>query len=140
MATRSFLFILLLLGPAWAGPTPTATPAAKKAAQPLSLFKKKPAAKPRASTLRYGYSEVHWATGQGWADTAEFSRFLEENYSAGKPAKTSDTDKVLGALSTAASGVFAGVAAAQWLDAQDKKGQKKDASKTDGKTLSARTI
>lgn len=128
MKTRILLLVLLLLSPAWAGPTPTATPTVKKTSQPLSLFKKKPAAKPLPSTLRYGYSEVHRATGQGWANTAEFSRYLEENCSAGRPVKVSEEDKVLGALGTMASGACAGVAAVQWLDAQGKKASEKGAS------------
>jgi len=128
MTTRSLLLIFFLLSPVWAAPTPTATPAVKKASQPLSLFKKKPAAKPRPQTLRYGYSEVHWATGQGWANTAEFSHYLEENCSAGRPVKVSEEDKVLGALGTMASGACAGVAAVQWLDAQGKKGSEKTAA------------
>jgi hypothetical protein len=137
------LLTLLLLGsilirPLWAD---EAAPLSGKTAQPLSLFKKKSIpVKAHPTPGLFGYREIPSATRPGGGDSAELSRFLQETCGTGKTRELSGTDKLLGTLGTMASGVCAGVAAVQWLDAQNSPGQKTNGSKGPGTNPSAKTI
>ena len=141
---KKFLIVLLLgavnLQPLWAAET---APVSGKTVKPLSLFRKKSVRIKSHPTLGlFGYSEIPLVTRPrpDGADSAQLSWFLQETCGTGKRRELSGTDKLLGTLGTMASGAFAGVAAVQWLDAQNAQAKKADGSKGPGTNPSAKAI
>src|ERR1700733_7441611 len=91
----------ILLQPLWAAEA-TAVPG--KAAQSLSLFRKKSiSVKSHSAPGLFGYSEIPSAIQTVGADSAELRRFLQQTCGTGKTRELSGTDKILGTLGTMAS-------------------------------------